>query len=175
MHWLAAAAARAGLKGADVLSIPGDISLVDAWEILSRTLGVAVPDLARSLAPAFGLAEADFDKAEPRALQLLPERIARKYHVFPLREDDRYLVVATSDPTNIEVEHAIGFAAGRRPIFEIASPTAIDEALFSGYNADRAMDVLLSSVDEQVADAVRIVEELEPEAVGQAEVDSAPV
>ena len=37
------------------------------------------------------------------------------------------------------------------------------------------MGRLLSSVDEQVADAVRIVEELEPEAVLASEVDSAPV
>ena len=175
MHWLAAAAARAGLKGADGLVISGDIGLVDSWEIASRTLGVAAQDLARILAPTFGLAEAAFDKAEPRALALLPERIARKYHVFPLREDDRHLVVATADPTNIEVEHAIGFAAGRRPIFELASPAAIEEALFAAYNADRAMDQLLSSVDEQIAEAVRIVEELEPETVLAAEVDSAPV
>jgi type II secretory ATPase GspE/PulE/Tfp pilus assembly ATPase PilB-like protein/CheY-like chemotaxis protein len=175
MHWLAAAAARAGMKGADVLVLPGDISLTDSWEVASRTLGVSAPQLASSLAPAFGLAEADFDKAEPRALALLPERIARKYHVFPLREDERHLVVATSDPTNIEVEHAIGFAAGRRPIFELATPAAIHEALFEAYNSDRGMEALLNSVDEQVADAVRIVEELEPEQVAAAEVESAPV
>ena len=175
MHWLAAAAARAGLKGAEVLVIPGDTGLVDSWEITSRTLGLSTPDLAKSLAPTFGLAEADFDKAEPRALTLLPERIARKYHVFPLREDDRHLVIATADPTNIEVEHAIGFAAGRRPIFELATPAAIEEALFAAYNADHGMDQLLSSVDEQIADAVRIVEELEPETVLASEVDAAPV
>jgi type IV pilus assembly protein PilB len=175
MHWLAAAASRAGMKGADVLVIPGDISLIDSWEIASRTLGVSPPDLAKTLAPTFGLAEADFEKAESRALSLLPERIARKYHVFPLREDERHLVIATCDPTNIEVEHAIGFAAGRRPIFELATPAAIEEALFNAYSSDRAMDQLLSSVDEQVADAVRIVEELEPEAVAAAEVESAPV
>ena len=176
MHWLAAAAARAGIKGADVLVIPSDISLIDAWEIASRTLGISAPELAKALAPAFGLAEAEFEKAEPRALSLLPERIARKYHVFPLREDERHLVVATCDPTNIEVEHAIGFAAGRRPIFELATPAAIDEALFQSFSSgERAMDQLLSSVDEQVADAVRIVEELEPEAVAASEVDSAPV
>jgi type II secretory ATPase GspE/PulE/Tfp pilus assembly ATPase PilB-like protein len=163
------------MKGADSLVIPGDISLVDSWEIASRTLGLSAPELASSLAAAFGLAEADFEKAEARALALLPERIARKYHVYPLREDDRHLVVATSDPTNIEVEHAIGFASGRRPIFELASPAAIDEALQHGYNAGSSLDQLLSSVDEQVADAVRIVEELEPEQVGAAEVDSAPV
>ena len=175
MHWLAAAAARAGMKGADSLVIPGDISLVDSWEIASRTLGLSAPELASSLAAAFGLAEADFQKAEARALALLPERIARKYHVFPLREDDRHLVIATSDPTNIEVEHAIGFASGRRPIFELASPAAIEEALQHGYAAGHSLDQLLNSVDEQVADAVRIVEELEPEQVGAAEVDSAPV
>jgi type II secretory ATPase GspE/PulE/Tfp pilus assembly ATPase PilB-like protein/CheY-like chemotaxis protein len=176
MHWLAAAAARAGIKGADVLAVPGEIALIDSWEIASRTLGISASELASALAPTFGLAEADFEKAEPRALALLPERIARKYHVFPLREDDRHLVVATADPTNIEVEHAIGFAAGRRPIFELATPGAIEDALFAAYNnGDRSMDQLLSSVDEQVADAVRIVEELEPEAVAAADVDSAPV
>ena len=175
MHWLAAAATRAGLRGADALSIPSDISLIDAWEMASRTLGLAAPELAAALAPTFGLAEADFTRADARSLALLPERIARKYHVFPLREDERHLVVATADPSNIEVEHAIGFAAGRRPVFELASPAAIDEALFNAYSSDRAMDQLLSGVEEQVADAVQLVEDLQPEAVEAAEVDSAPV
>jgi type IV pilus assembly protein PilB len=175
MHWLAAAATRAGIKGADGLIVPNDTSLIDSWEIASRTLGISAPELAKALAPTFGLAEAEFEKAEPRALSLLPERIARKYHVFPLREDERHLVVATADPTNIEVEHAIGFAAGRRPIFELATPAAIDEALFSAYSTDKAMDQLLSSVDEQIADAVRVVEDLAPEAVAAAEVEAPPV
>ncbi|HET9453748.1 MAG TPA: ATPase, T2SS/T4P/T4SS family [Gemmatimonadaceae bacterium] len=175
MHWLAAAALRAGLKGAESLSIPADASQADSWDIASRNLGVTIPELARILAPTVGLAEADFQRADQRALPLLPERIARKYHVFPLREDDRHLVVATSDPTNIEVEHAIGFASGRRPIFELAIPAAIDEALFNAYSSEHVMDQLLESVDEQVADAVRIVEELEPEAISNAEVESAPV
>ena len=175
MHWLAVAASRAGLKGADALALPADVSLIDAWEIASRTLGIPAPELASAIAPSFGLAEADFEKAESNALSLLPERIARKYHVFPLREDERHLVVATADPTNIEVEHAIGFAAGRRPIFELATPAAIDEHLFVAYNADRAMDQLLSSVKDDVADMVKVVEEEGPESVDAAEVESAPV
>jgi type II secretory ATPase GspE/PulE/Tfp pilus assembly ATPase PilB-like protein/CheY-like chemotaxis protein len=175
MHWLAAAAARAGFKGADALSIPGDVSLIDSWEIVSRSLGITAQDLAKAIAPTFGLAEADFEKAVPSALSHFPERIARKYHVFPLREDERHLVVATADPTNIEVEHAIGFAAGRRPVFELATPDAIEEAMFSAYTSQKGMDELLHSVDEQVADAVRVVEELEPEAVAAADVDAAPV
>jgi type IV pilus assembly protein PilB len=175
MHWLAVAATRAGLKGADALVIPGDSSLLDTWEIASRALGMTPTELAHAIAPVYGLPLADFEKSEPRALSNLPERIARKYHVFPIREDERNLVVATSDPTNIEVEHAIGFAAGRRPIFELAAPARIEEALFQAFNADSAMDQLLSSVDEQVADAVRIVEDTSPESVDAAEVESAPV
>ena len=129
----------------------------------------------RSVAPQFGLRVAEIDQADARALAVLPERLARKYNVFPLREDDRQLYVATAAPTNIEVEHAIGFASGRRPVFELAAPNIIDDALFAGYSADRVVEHLLSSVDSQVADAVRVVEEMEPEMVEAAEVESAPV
>jgi type IV pilus assembly protein PilB len=175
MHWLAAAAARAGMKGAEVLVIPGETQIDEAWDMASRTLGVPAPELAAMLAPAFGLAEADFEKAEPRAIALLPERIVRKYRVFPLREDERHLVVATCDPTNIEVEHAIGFAAGRRPVFELATPTAIDEAIFASFSQDQQMDRILEEAGEETLDAVRTLEDLQPEEVSAAEVESAPV
>jgi type IV pilus assembly protein PilB len=175
MHWISAAAVRAGLKGAEGLVIPDDASLADAWEISARTLGVAPPELASSLAPAFGIAAADFEKAEQATVALLPERIARQYHVFPLREDKRRIVVATADPTNMDLEHAIGFAAGKHPVLELATPTAIAEALFAAYSGEMAMDQLLNSIDEQLLDAVRTVEELSPETVAAAEVDLAPV
>ncbi|MEX2154005.1 MAG: ATPase, T2SS/T4P/T4SS family [Gemmatimonadaceae bacterium] len=175
MHWLSAAAGRAGLKGAEVVVIPDDASLVDSWEMTARTLGIAPPDLAKALAPAFGIAAADCEQAEPAALAILPERIARQYHVFPLRDEKRNVVVATADPTNIDIEQAIEFATGRRLVFELATPTAIDEALSAAYSGERAMEQLLSSIDEHVTDAVRLVEDSSPESVGPAEVESAPV
>ena len=72
---------------------------------------MTVPALAKSVAAALGLTEADFGLADADALALLPERIARQYHVFPLREDKRHVVIATADPTNIGIEQAIGFAS----------------------------------------------------------------
>jgi type II secretory ATPase GspE/PulE/Tfp pilus assembly ATPase PilB-like protein/CheY-like chemotaxis protein len=175
MHWLAAAASRAGLKGAEVLSIPAGTSLVEAWEMASRTLGLTPPELASALAPAFGLAEADFDKADRRALDLLPERIAKQFHVFPMREDDRHLVVATCDPTNIEVEHAIGFAAGRRPVFELATPTQIQDAFANAFASDTSTSDLAAGIEDEVADSVSTLEEMGPEAVTAEEVESKPV
>src|SRR5260370_6213724 len=175
MHWLEVAAARAGLPGAASLSIPGDVSNTEAWDIASRTLGLPSPELAERIAPQFGLRKADVDNSDPRALTLLPERVARKYAVFPVREDDRHIYIATADPTNIEVEHAIGFAAGRRPVFELAAPSTIDDALFAGYSADRVVENLLSTVDPQIADAVQILEDLSPEDVDLNELDTGPV
>ncbi len=175
MHWLEAAATRAGLAGASSLTIPSDVTNVEAWEIATRTLGLSPQDLAARMAPQFGLRVADFDQTDPRALALLPERLARRYHVFPLREDDRNIYVATADPSDIEVEHAIGFASGRRPVFELAPPTLIEDALLSGYSADRLVENLLTTVDSQIADAVRVVDEMEPEAVDLSDIETGPV
>jgi type IV pilus assembly protein PilB len=175
MHWLAAAAARAGLKGAEVLAIPAGTTLVEAWDMAARTLGVTPPELASALAPAFALAEADFERQDERARSLLPERIAKQYHVFPLREDDRHLVVATCDPTNIEVEHAIGFAAGRRPVFELATPTQIQDAFDAAYASANSLNELTAGIEDEITDSVRTWEEMGPEAVTAEEVESAPV
>ena len=83
--------------------------------------------------------------------------------------------MATADPTNFEAEHSIGFATGRRVVLELATPTAIGEALLTAYNGDLAMDQLLNSIDEELVDAVRTVEEYSPETIAAADVDSAPV
>jgi type IV pilus assembly protein PilB len=163
------------MKGAEVLTIPSGTPMVEAWEMAARTLGVTPPELASALAPAFGLAEADFDKSDARALGLIPERIARQYHVFPLREDDRHLVVATCDPTNIEVEHAIGFAAGRRPVFELATPTQIQDAFVAAFANDTSTNDLAAGIEDEVADSVSTLEDMGPEAVTAEEVESKPV
>jgi type IV pilus assembly protein PilB len=163
------------LRCAQFLEIPADASLADSWDIAVRTLGLSGPELAAQLAPVLGLSPAAFDSADSGVLALLPERLARQYYVFPLREEKRRLVVATADPTNLEIEHAIGFACGRRPLFELADPAAIQAAMVEGYGTDQAIDRLLGSVDEAVAEAVRIVDELQPEAVAASDVDSAPV
>ncbi|HUX32983.1 MAG TPA: ATPase, T2SS/T4P/T4SS family [Gemmatimonadaceae bacterium] len=163
------------MAGASSLSIPGDVGNIEAWDIASRTLGLSPVDLAARIASQFGLRVAEFERTDPRALALLPERLARRYHVFPLREDDRHIYVATADPTDIEVEHAIGFASGRRPVFELAPPNLIEDSLLSGYSADRMVENLLNTVDSQISDAVRVVDEMEPEAVDISEVETGPV
>ena len=97
-HWMVRAAQRAGIEGAEGLDLPGSIGVDDAWRMTSEQLGVALPALAQAVAGAYSMSVADFDTAVPTASKLLPASVARKYGVFPLRDADRYLLVATSNP-----------------------------------------------------------------------------
>jgi type II secretory ATPase GspE/PulE/Tfp pilus assembly ATPase PilB-like protein len=60
------------------------------------------------------LVPANFSHVDPHAVALLAERWARRHAVLPLRVEDGVLVVATSNPLDLDVERAIGFATGQR-------------------------------------------------------------
>jgi type II secretory ATPase GspE/PulE/Tfp pilus assembly ATPase PilB-like protein len=68
---------------------------------------------------------ADFSSVDPAAVALLGERWARRYAVVPLRVDQGVLLVATSDPMNLDAERAVAFATGRRVRWVEASPSEI--------------------------------------------------
>ncbi len=145
------------------------------WEQLSRELRISESALAAQVAGSLRMPLADFDRAEGRAKRLLPEKLARRYGVYALRETDRELVVASSDPNDYDAERDISFASGRRIIFELAAPTTIETALNRAYSADRIVENLLNASDSTLADVVRVVEDLEPEQIAQTDVELTPL
>src|SRR6476661_8033428 len=175
MHWLVNAASRAGLSGTTPVSLTPATPLPRAWELVARELRVSESALAERVAPVLRMKLADLAQAEPNAKRLVPEKLARRYGVYPLRETDRELVVASSDPNNYDAERDVSFASGRRVAFELATPSAIETALNGAYSADRVVENLLSNADATLADAVRVLEEHVPEQVAVAEVESAPL
>jgi type II secretory ATPase GspE/PulE/Tfp pilus assembly ATPase PilB-like protein len=84
---------------------------------------------SRSLAPA----RADFSRTDPAAVALLPERWARRYGVIPLHRADGVLVVATSDPLDLDAERAVSFATGLRVRWVEASAPEIAQQLARSY------------------------------------------
>src|SRR5258708_1011891 len=170
MHWLTKAASRAGLPAAADLKLGRAVSTTIAWDAASRGLGLTVSELVIRVAPGLGVRVANMEGAESRALMLLPEKLARRFQVYPLREDDRTITVATADPTDLDIEQAISFASGRRTVFELASPHAIGEAINAGYSQDNAIERLLLGVHAQIADAVRGVRTDAPRVVTEAEI-----
>src|SRR6185312_909172 len=129
MHWLVQIAQRAQLRRAESLDIATDTSTPMAWAGVEQHCGLGEDDLARTVAAATGLEVANLAQAHPAARRLVPDRIARRWDVIALRETDKHIIVATSDPSNVEAEQAIAFASGRRVMFEIASPAMLHAAL----------------------------------------------
>jgi type II secretory ATPase GspE/PulE/Tfp pilus assembly ATPase PilB-like protein/ActR/RegA family two-component response regulator len=175
-HWIQRAAKREGLKGADDIRILAHASVTDAWEETMRACGVDAPTLAAALARSFRTQVADFSLAEPTATKLLPASVARRYQVFPLRDADRALVVATADPTNIQAEKEVGFASGRTPHVQIAPPPAIYSAIEASYSPDRVAEALLQGVSESVDHLIEVVGVSdEPEEITAEESATGPV
>ncbi len=174
-HWLVHVLRRAGIPGADELAIDPGMPPAEAWMRACDATAISPDTLAGHVADYFRLKVAVLEAAEPTAAKLVPEKIARQYSIFPFKENERHLTVATSDPTNFAAEQALGFISGRKAIFEVAPPPMILDAINGSYSADGVIESLLSRVDEAIADSVSVVKDHDSRDVSEAEAESAPV
>jgi type II secretory ATPase GspE/PulE/Tfp pilus assembly ATPase PilB-like protein/ActR/RegA family two-component response regulator len=176
LHWLVRIAERAGYSDKHRPALSSSTPAKEAWGDVAKAYGITDPQLADLVAEYFRLTVADINRADPNAALLIPETMARKHHVFPLSEDDRQLVVATCDPTNVESERALGFSTGRTPMFQVAPPRVIQDALDQRFSPEKAVDALLGGLADDVGeDAVKLVEEMGPESISEDDVTSTPV
>src|SRR5690606_6049301 len=72
---------------------------------------------------------ADLTTVSPIARDALPEGLARRYTVVPIRATDTFLEVATSNPFDVGAEQSLAFATGREVRLQLASPPAIRDRL----------------------------------------------
>ncbi|MEX2281080.1 MAG: type II/IV secretion system protein [Gemmatimonadota bacterium] len=171
-HWLVRVVRQAKLQGADALDVKSDLPLTIAWQRVCALCSIDTDTLAAVVASAFRTTTANLSAAEPTATKLLPASIARKHMVFPIRDRERYLVIATANPTDPDAESAVGFASGRMPQLEIAPPEAIERAIEAAYSVDGAVESILRLVGEG---DVRLVSDTEAEKVSLDEIGSPPV
>ena len=178
-HWMGRVAQRAGLAGASELSFPADASIEEIWRATSEACRIDSEELAEAVARTFSLEVADLSAASPTAVKLLPESVARKYGVFPLRDEDRWLFCATSDPADAGADQEIGFASGRGARLAVAPPERIREAIGAAYAPDHVAASMLAQIDErfrEVGDVdVDLHEDEAPDAVSEAEVAAGPI
>jgi type II secretory ATPase GspE/PulE/Tfp pilus assembly ATPase PilB-like protein len=176
VHWLVRIAERAGLGERDRPDLAPGRSAHEAWAEVTRTYGLSDAELSQFVADYFRLEVADLTEADPNAALLIPETMARKHRVFPVAEDDRYFVVATSDPTNVEAERALGFSTSRTPRFVVAAPGVIQDALDDRFSAEKAVETLLGGLTDDIGeDAVKLVEEMGPESISEDDAAATPV
>jgi type II secretory ATPase GspE/PulE/Tfp pilus assembly ATPase PilB-like protein/8-oxo-dGTP pyrophosphatase MutT (NUDIX family) len=100
----------------------------------------------RSLAHRFRLPIADLSKVSARAVALVPERWARRFHVVPLDATEQDLLIATADPLDVDCERTLGFASGRHVRLALADAQEISariEEVYRGEAASKAPESLL--------------------------------
>lgn len=174
MNWLINAAEKAGWQAASRPAISPTTSLSDAWRSITQAYVVSEGELSAQVAALFRLNVAPLEAVEPRAVKLVPEKLARKHHVLPIRETANEIVIATSDPTDYNAEQAVQFTSGRRVIQTVAGYQALLEAINLHYAPERAMEGLLRSIDLRLSD-VKVVESETVEQVAVSEAEAAPV
>lgn len=157
-HWLAAAAARGSGREDVEVDITPSTPLDVAWAETARAFGMTERDLADLVARTFLLSHADMASAEPSAAKLLPERVVREHLVFPIRDNDRQLVVACADPANPDVGPAVSFTSGRNATIEIATPGEIAARIEEVYSPERAVASMLEGLERSDMDIVSVVD-----------------
>ena len=175
-HWMQRVVGREGFPGADDVVIPAHASIQEVWQAAMTACGIDATTLAAAVARSFRTQVADFTLVEPTAAKLLPANIARKFLVFPLRDTDRYLVVAAADPTNVQAEQEVGFSSGRTPQVHVAPPWALANAIEAAYSPDKVAEALLEGVSESVDDLVEVMGVTdEPEEISAEQSATGPV
>ncbi len=136
-HWLSDVASHAGLS----LSLPADPSMQAfrrAWSEVARASGTTEEGLVARFARHFRIEVADLRRSEPTALQLVPEAVARRHGVLPLRVSGDTIVVASADPVSRAAREDLAEHSGRRPVFELAAPGSLLGAIDRSYPQDRS-------------------------------------
>jgi type IV pilus assembly protein PilB len=138
----------------DVASLEFDGPAAQAWQAFARQLAIDEAQLARALAPVFGIELAGSLDADSDALALIPSNYCQTNKILPLRLEQGELVIATSDPTNTETREWAAFLADKRVRWVLAAPQEIDDAIVLAFsreaarNADAGAAAANSTIDE---------------------------
>ena len=145
------------------------------WRLVVRQGLLSDQDILDAVATRFRLNPADFSMLEHRVRDSVPEAVARRYHVVPLRVTDSYLDIATANPFDLDAEKSLAFATGRSVRMYLAPPAVIQERLDELYRPEQLLDRILEGVQTQ-AEVTQIVDELPEEiTISEQEATTRPI
>ena len=118
------------------------------WQaILDRRL-LAEDDILQAVSARFRMQVADLNQMDRRVADQVPEQLARKFNVIPLRATDSWLDIATANPFDMDAEKMLAFATGLEVRLLLCSPTRIREKLEEVYRPDDLVEKLLDGIAE---------------------------
>ncbi len=174
-HWLVAVARAQGWPNVEALDLPMGTATDEALATVVVACGIPEDEVLARAAETMRVPLAKWAEVEPHATRLIPERLARKHLVFPVRETAKLLGVATSAPFDLDAEQELQFACGRAIRFELASPTAIRSAIESSYAPPSEAALRLSAANRIAEGLVTAAEAARTSTVDVSDVDAPPI
>ncbi|MFI5279957.1 MAG: ATPase, T2SS/T4P/T4SS family [Gemmatimonadales bacterium] len=117
------------------------------WDLVTAKKHATDEQLLQALAKRTRLKMADLSQREPKGKELVPQSLAQRYRIVPLRATDSFLDVATSNPFDLDAEKALAFATGREVRMHLATPAKITAALDDMYRPENVVEKLLEGME----------------------------
>src|SRR2546429_5178515 len=140
------------------------------WETLVAEKIASDEQILSALSTRFRLKLADVSTIDPKVREGVPEQLARRYRVLPLRLTDSYLELATANPFDLDAEKALAFATAREIRLLLLPPSKISEKLDEMYKPNKAIDKLLEGMGD--ADVLTTLPDVLPEELNVSEADA---
>jgi type IV pilus assembly protein PilB len=123
-------------KLGDVIVSLGLATEEEIAQALSLQLGIPMVDLANT-------------PVEPQAIELIPERIARKHLIVPISLEGQNLNVAMADPLSFEAFEDVRFASGYTLKTTIATKSGILWAIDQHYHLGSSLSTIVKDIAEE--------------------------
>ncbi len=116
------------------------------WETLVAKRRLTDAEILSAISTRFRLPLADLTGVEALTHESVPEQLARRFNILPLRITNSLLEVATANPFDMDAEKMLAFATGREVRMILASPDRIREKLDETYRANDVVAKLLTGM-----------------------------
>jgi type II secretory ATPase GspE/PulE/Tfp pilus assembly ATPase PilB-like protein/CheY-like chemotaxis protein len=145
------------------------------WELLVKRKLASDEQILGAIAARFRFPVAELSKLDPKLNTTVPEQVARRFNVVPVRQTDSYLEVATANPFDIDAEKMLAFATGREVRMLLGSPSRIREKLDELYReTETAVARLLEGMGSDF-EVEQIREEEEANAASEEQASQRPI
>ncbi len=121
-----------------------------AWSRVGEASGLDSRLLTDAVARYLDLEIADLERPSRSALSLVPEALMGAGRIVPLKESSASITVATSEPASLRMEVELKRLTGRAPIFAVAPPEAIDDALGTVLGDPRSVAAVVRPLTEEL-------------------------
>jgi len=118
-------------------------------------------DIVQTLSFELGVDSLDLSKAvvDPMAIQLIPEKLARKFTLLPISVDGKVLTVAMLDPLDFEALDDVRFATGYKVKPVATTRTELIHAIDIHYSAsDSIAEILVKDLSKAKSEVEVVVE-----------------